>query len=110
MIEATIYRQKDGSFRGFEIRGHAGYAPSGSDIVCSAVSFLATNTINSIEQLTEDHFLLEEDEDTAFLKMMLDHPASEAANLLLSSLALGLQSMEDTEVYGKYIDLIYKEA
>jgi len=34
---------------GFEISGHAGYAPHGEDIVCAAASFLAITVENSLE-------------------------------------------------------------
>lgn len=36
------------------ISGHARYAEKGKDIVCSAVSVLVFNFINSIEVMTED--------------------------------------------------------
>ena len=31
-----------------EVKGHAGYAKRGEDIVCAAISVLTINTINSI--------------------------------------------------------------
>lgn len=37
MIKAVFYK-KNGLFVGFDVSGHAGYAESGSDVVCSAVS------------------------------------------------------------------------
>lgn len=36
------------------VNGHAGYAKSGSDIICAAVSFLAENLVNSMDALTDD--------------------------------------------------------
>ena len=39
---------------GITIKGHAGYAPLGQDIVCAGVSTLAQTLIASIEALTED--------------------------------------------------------
>lgn len=36
------------------IKGHAGYAPAGQDIVCAAVSALMQSLIRSIESLTDD--------------------------------------------------------
>lgn len=49
MIE--VKRMKNGIL----VKGHAGYAPSGQDIVCSAVSTLVQTLIQSIEQLTTDN-------------------------------------------------------
>ena len=47
MIRAEIY-QSEKQFRGFRVTGHAGYAESGQDIVCAAVTsacMLAANII-----------------------------------------------------------------
>ena len=54
MIKATIFRNNADELVGFEISGHAGFAERGQDIVCAAVSFLATTVVNSLEE----HFLL----------------------------------------------------
>ena len=37
MIKVTIYQSSEGKISGFAVQGHAGYAESGSDIVCAAV-------------------------------------------------------------------------
>ena len=63
MIKVTIYQSSEGEILGFAIQGHAGYAESGSDIVCAAVSVLAQNTVNSIEQFTQDGFSADVDEE-----------------------------------------------
>lgn len=39
---------------GLSVKGHAGYAEPGKDIVCAAVSILVQNLIQSIEELTPD--------------------------------------------------------
>ena len=64
MTTVTIYQTKNGIYKGFELSGHAGYAKSGADIVCAAISMLTTNTINSIETFTDDFFSYEENEET----------------------------------------------
>ena len=48
MIRAVLY-QAGGQLTGFSVRGHAGYAPEGSDIVCAAVSVLTTTCVNALE-------------------------------------------------------------
>ena len=40
MIRVTLRRDAEGRLRGFDVRGHSGYAAKGSDIVCAAVSAL----------------------------------------------------------------------
>ncbi len=47
MITAS-FSKKNGKFYKFRISGHSGYAESGSDIVCAAVSSMAMLTINNI--------------------------------------------------------------
>ena len=40
MVQITILKNKQGGYTGFTFKGHAGYAESGHDIVCAAVSVL----------------------------------------------------------------------
>ena len=56
MTKITVYKNKTGDITGFRCEDHAGFARAGRDIVCAAISALVFNTINSIEQLTEDDF------------------------------------------------------
>lgn len=51
MITVTLYRDDEGFIRRFAARGHAGYAKSGSDIICSAVTAVLTTAIGSLEDL-----------------------------------------------------------
>ena len=54
MVKVTVYQNQDDVYYGFRMEGHAGFAAYGNDIVCSAVSALVINTMNSIEQFTDD--------------------------------------------------------
>ena len=56
MINVIVYKDGKGLIEGFSLKGHAGYAEHGSDIVCSAVSMLTINTLNSISEFTSDAF------------------------------------------------------
>ena len=107
MTTVTIYQTKNGIYKGFELSGHAGYATSGADIVCAAISMLTTNTINSIETFTDDFFSYEENEETGYMKLMLDENASDKSQLLISSMVLGLSQLEKS--YRKYVRLKNKE-
>jgi uncharacterized protein YsxB (DUF464 family) len=93
MIQISLMK-KDGRYTGFISRGHAGYARAGEDIVCSAVSVLLINTVNSIEALTNDRFEVEEAD--GYLKLVMSEDAGEESQLLLRSMALGLRSVEET--------------
>ena len=48
MTEVLFYRYQ-GSFWGFEERGHSGYASAGEDILCSAISAMTMLVVNACE-------------------------------------------------------------
>ena len=103
MINVSIYMTADGLITGFKLSGHAFYSEYGKDIVCAAVSPLVINTINSIEKFTSDKFSLKEDENEGIIEFHMVSPISSSTNLLLSSLALGLEGIarEYTDRYIK---------
>ncbi len=107
MIKVTIYQNSEQKISGFDLQGHAGYAEAGSDIVCAAVSALAQNAVNSMEAFTEDGFTAEADAENGKLYVRLEPGYSEKTALLLDSLILGLQGIE--EEYMEYVDVIFKE-
>ena len=107
MIKVTIYQDSEQKISRFLMQDHAGYAESGSDIVCAAASALAQNTVNSIEQFTDDAFTVDVDEVSGGLDLRLEPGYSKETELLLNSLILGLQGIE--EEYMEYIDVIFEE-
>lgn len=50
MIDANFYR-RSGRLVGFCVSGHAGYANSGRDIVCAAVSSAVQLTANAVTEV-----------------------------------------------------------
>ena len=38
MTRCILFRDAEGRYTGFEVKGHSGYAEAGSDIVCAAVT------------------------------------------------------------------------
>jgi hypothetical protein len=99
MTTITIVKNSDDEYRMIESKGHAGYADYGEDIVCSAISVLTINTVNSIDRLTEDHFELFQDEKKGIIRMSFDSSPSRDADILLKSFELGINSIY--EQYGK---------
>ena len=108
MIHVTIYKTLRAEYTGFDSLGHAGYAKAGADIVCAGVSALVLNTVNSLEALTEDIFSVDTDAEAGRISLRFQKSPSKDGKLLMDSLVLGLQGIQDT--YGnKYISLICKE-
>ena len=107
MTKVTVYKNCSGDIIGFRCEEHSGFARSGKDVICAAVSALVLNTINSIEQFTEDDFEGEQDEKNAVIVFKLAEGYSSEAQLLLRSLVLGLDCIaEDNR---KYISITFEE-
>ena len=100
--------EKINEFLGFECLGHAGYAEEGEDIVCAGISALVINTVNSLGLYTKDAFSTDSDEETGKISLSFSSPAGHDADLLMKSLVLGLQGIQNT--YGNdYIILKFRE-
>jgi len=54
MIRAKARIDDDGLLLDFEARGHAGFAPAGSDIVCAAFTVLARTAYTALAGLSGD--------------------------------------------------------
>mgnify|MGYP000304792273 CR=1 FL=1 len=108
MINITIYQRQKDVYDGFRMEGHARYAKYGKDIVCAGVSALVINTINSLGVYTKEKFSTDSDEETGMITLRFDAPAGHDADLLMKSLVLGLQGIQNT--YGNdYIILKFRE-
>ncbi len=109
MTKITFYTDANEEITGFRAEGHAGFAEEGEDIVCSAITALINNTINSINELTESEALADIDEEENYIDVSFFEPPCKEARLLLRSLALGLTNMEDDEECTDFIDVIFEE-
>lgn len=108
MINITILKNQDNAFLGFECVGHAAFGEEGQDIVCAGVSALVINTINSVAYFTKDKFSTDTDEESGMISFLLERPAEQGTELLINSLVLGLQGIQNS--YGnEYITLNFKE-
>jgi len=105
MIKVSMYNNEEGKIIGFRCQGHAEFAECGQDIVCSAVSALVINTMNSIESFTRDTFEYKENEKNGMIDFKIISDLSNESSLLLNSLFLGLQGIQ--EGYGQeYIKFV----
>lgn len=50
MIMIELYRARNGEIKGFLVKGHAGQAEKGQDIVCAAVSILTQTVVLGLKQ------------------------------------------------------------
>ena len=108
MINVIIKRDKDKVAKGIEIKGHAGYGEYGQDIICAAVSSLALNMANSVEEFTDDHFEGSVSDDGGYFSFSFPNEVSPESQLLMKSLILGLQNIQRD--YGaEYINFRFRE-
>lgn len=108
MIRIIIRQDCEGRPSGFSTAGHAGYAEAGEDIVCAAVSVLVLNTVNSVEQLTENGFRAEQNQETGEIDFRFSEIPDSSGELLLRSMILGLEQIQ--EEYGaEYLRLQFEE-
>lgn len=68
-------------FSGFTISGHAGYAESGADIICAAVSAMTNLVCNAAEAFGADAQVRQE-ETQALVSYRLQSPCEQAGRLL----------------------------
>jgi uncharacterized protein YsxB (DUF464 family) len=101
MIVFDVVTSQD-RLREFRVQGHAGFADTGSDIVCSAVSVLVYNTINSCEKFA-GVFLDVVDSGEQIVCRVPGGKLSDGAKILLQSLVFGIEQL--TEQYPEYVEL-----
>ena len=98
MTKVTFYQNSENQCVGFTSEDHAGYAQEGKDIVCAGISALVINTINSIEEFTDDPFTCD-CRDGMIESWEFTNDLSAATELLMDSLMLGLTNI--VEAYGE---------
>ena len=107
----TFYRRTDGALVGFSARGHSGYAQSGSDIVCAAISALTQTFVNGLSNVLKVPVECVQDDQTALLEAIITPGATEKqleqAQPLLETLLQGLQAIERS--YPRNVRIHYEE-
>lgn len=110
MIKVKIFKDHD-IIKGFEMSGHANYDEYGSDVVCSAASILAVNTIDTFT----DILMMEDDIEYVFdnnigkllLNKITDIQKNHDSQLILKKFDLGVKSLSIH--YGDFIRVDYME-
>lgn len=109
MITAR-FKRKHESIICFNISGHAGYADSGFDIVCSAVSSISCAIANGITEVLyiEPEIVVNENDGLINLDLSKNSKEEiEKSQVLMKTMLLGIKSIE--QMYGDYIKVIEEE-
>lgn len=102
MINIRVVEDRLGTVREFEIRGHSGYATSGSDIVCAAVSALAYTAVGAIHEMCEKPLWEVKD---GYMKCMIPdsivNDSRGIVNTIMNTIMIGFRQIELS--YSKYV-------
>ena len=111
MTTITFYKA-DGFFYGFEEQGHTGFAESGDDILCSALSSMTMLIINAIEVSYASNVEYTIDEETTDIRLIAKsalpkYESDEKKQYAVSGLiqAYFYQLMDLVEEYYDYLDV-----
>lgn len=96
MIEVTIKENTSGYISGIIVKGHAGYAQKGADIVCAAVSILTFSTLEALKK----HYYVDIREDDGLIECHVLNPGK-ASNLIVETFVNGIKAL--TEQYEEYV-------
>ncbi len=108
MVKIIIYQHKDYGVLGFKSSGHAGFEDAGKDIVCAGVSVLIINTVNSLDQFTDNQFDVNQDAEEGYIAVESESGFDDRGKLLLDSMILGLKEIQKN--YGdEYVTITFQE-
>lgn len=105
MINISVYK-KNSQIVTIEVVGHSGYAESGKDIVCSAVSAITETAALGLEKVLNLAASIVVDEKTPLLKIDLSALSEKQiarAQTIMQTAYLGLKEVENG--YKKYIKI-----
>ena len=108
MINISIVRDKSNFIWEFTVKGHAGFAEYGSDIVCAAVSAIAYTALGALDELagirnyTERSGCME-----CRIPLDISGDAKNTARIILDAMAIGFKQIE--REYGKYVSVVDEE-
>ncbi len=107
MIKANFFTKDSGLIVGFDIEGHAGYAESGYDVVCAAVSsaaYLVINTIYEVLKVSADT-LVNDDGKISFKVNDKDAKLCEDIMLGFKIHMIGLEKLYSENVIVNYMEV-----
>ena len=116
MTTVIITMNNSKQYKGFICSGHAGYAKQTlffkqPDILCSSISTLVINTINSLEKIADEqaNMTCDTDENFAHISCQFVKPVTnEKSIVLLDAMVLGLTEL--SKKYGsEYLQVKFEE-
>lgn len=109
MINVIVIKEKQ-TIKTIEATGHSGYAESGADIVCSAVSTLMETLANGLTEVVKAQAKVVVDEEIPHLSVTLteeDQEKCKYAQVLMQSTLLGIKGV--AQEFSKFIKIKEKQ-
>lgn len=107
MIRIRFLTTPAGELVGFEIGGHSGMGPAGTDIVCAAVSSAAYMTANTVTEVLGIDADISISEKSGELSLYVENKDASHCRSLFAGLKLHLIGLE--EQYPENIKVSYTE-
>ena len=111
-MTTVVFYKTNGHYYGFEEQGHTGYAESGDDILCSALSAMTMLIINAIEISYASEVDYTIDEKTTNIRLIAKsalpkYESDEKKQFAISGLiqAYFFQLMDLVEDYYEFLDV-----
>lgn len=104
MTRVVFTRAADGMIAAVDLRGHAGFADEGEDIVCSAITSaiqLAHILLDDIRGLVFDTIV---EQEGTFIRIVLPWDAREAAQDVMEALRIHYREMQEN--YAEFITVM----
>lgn len=103
MVKVNV-KQHENKIISLCMKGHAGYAEEGQDLVCAGASSIVVGMMNALDEMTPKtcDFLMEKGHVEILVKKV-----SNDNQILLEALIYQLQTLQET--YNQYITIIEQE-
>ena len=93
MIKINIDKDLNNFIVGYTVNGHAGFAPDGQDIICSAVSTLTMVAINGLEEHLQREVAYEIKD--GYLQVELKQTPDDLTQAILATMEIGLKDIAE---------------
>ena len=93
MIKINIDKDLNNFIVGYTVNGHAGFAPDGQDIICSAVSTLTMVAINGLEEHLQREVTYEISD--GHMQVELKKTPDDLSQAILATMEIGLKDLAE---------------
>jgi uncharacterized protein YsxB (DUF464 family) len=108
MININIVRDKSGFIWQYIVEGHAEFADPGKDIICSAVSTVAYNGINALDELVGiKNYGIEKGYMICSVPTDIPENLKEKVRIILETIVVGFKQLQLT--YEDYVSVLDEE-